>query len=404
MSSHPISSTVNDYDNGENGLVSVNSIHAREKSDKSNLVLPVAEIMEYENVDVSMPAAEENKKDTENKSTCSTVADVKCYDEKNSSSLYSQNTTSNVVSLNCNSGDDNRAIDVSQSVEHEECQYLNHIDKIIKHGFKKSDRTGVGTYSLFGAQMRYSLRNGVFPLLTTKRVFWRAVVEELLWFIRGSTNAKELQEKNIRIWDGNSSRQFLDSLGFSDRVEGDLGPVYGFQWRHFGAPYVDMNTDYAGQGIDQLQQVINTVKSNPHDRRIIMCAWNPVDIPKMALPPCHCLVQFYVAEDELHCQLYQRSADMGLGVPFNIASYALLTYMIAKVTGLKPGEFIHTMGDSHVYCNHVAALKEQLKRKPRPFPTLHINREVQNIEDFQFEDFELRNYRPYPKIDMEMAV
>jgi len=316
-----------------------------------------------------------------------------------SSTINGENGSGSVNSIHAN-----RAIDVSQSVEHEECQYLNLIDKIIKHGFKKNDRTGVGTYSLFGEQMRFSLRNGVFPLLTTKRVFWRAVVEEMLWFIRGSTNAKELQEKNIHIWDHNTSRQFLDSYGFSDRVEGDLGPVYGFQWRHFGAKYVDMNTDYAGQGIDQLQQVISTLKSNPNDRRIIMCAWNPVDIPKMALPSCNCLVQFYVAEDELHCQLYQRSGDMCFGVPFNIASYALLTYMVAKVTGLKPGEFIYTSGDNHVYNNHVADLTEQLERKPRPFPTLHINREVQNIEDFRFEDFVLCNYIPYAEIDMEMVV
>ena len=208
---------------------------------------------------------------------------------------------------------------------------------------------------------------GVFPLLTTKRVAWRAVVEELLWFIRGSTNAKELQAKNVKIWDGNSSREYLDSLGFTDREEGirlylylhkkegeiklrtmrigknirwfhftgDLGPIYGFQWRHFGAEYTDMHADYRSKGIDQLQNVIKTLKANPDDRRIIMCSWNPVDLPKMALPPCHCLVQFYVADGKLSCQMYQRSADMGLGVPFNIASYSLLTCMIAHVTGLK---------------------------------------------------------------------
>ncbi|PSN45388.1 Thymidylate synthase [Blattella germanica] len=270
----------------------------------------------------------------------------------------------------------------ADAFDHDEYQYLRHIQHILKRGFRKSDRTGVGTISVFGAQMRYSLRNGTFPLLTTKRVFWRAVVEELLWFIRGSTNAKELQDKNIHIWDGNSSREFLDSMGFTDRDEGDLGPVYGFQWRHFGAKYKDIKTDYSGQGIDQLLRVIEIIKNKPDDRRIIMSAWNPVDIPKMALPPCHCLVQFYVAGKELSCQLYQRSADMGLG----------------------PGEFVHTLGDSHIYLNHVEALKIQVKRKPRPFPTLHIKRDVQNIEDFKFEDFELENYNPHPKIEMEMAV
>lgn len=288
--------------------------------------------------------------------------------------------------------------------QHEELQYLNHIKLILDKGVKVVDRTGVGTYSLFGAQMRYSLRDNVFPLLTTKRVFWRAVVEELLWFIRGSTNAFELSDKNVRIWDANSTREFLDSVGLNDREEGDLGPVYGFQWRHFGAEYKGMRADYANKGIDQLTHVINTIKTKPNDRRMIMCAWNPVDIPQMALPPCHCLVQFYVADGELSCQLYQRSADMGLGVPFNIASYALLTCMIAHITHLKPGEFVHTMGDSHVYLSHVDALREQITRKPRPFPLLRIKRIVENIEGFQTDDFELIGYNPHPKINMQMAV
>lgn len=212
-----------------------------------------------------------------------------------------------------------------------------------------------------------------------------------------------------------------------------MGPVYGFQWRHYGAEYVDVHTDYSGKGIDQLQNVINTIKTNPDDRRMLMIAWNPCDVPKMALPPCHCLVQFFVADGYLSCQMYQRSADMGLGVPFNIASYSLLTYMIAHVTGLKvsiynffliiifcidsiiistilfiktlqPGEFIHTLGDSHIYLNHIDALKIQLQRKPRPFPTLTINREVNNIDDFKYDDFLLNSYNPYPKISMEMAV
>ncbi|XP_066137779.1 thymidylate synthase isoform X2 [Euwallacea fornicatus] len=286
---------------------------------------------------------------------------------------------------------------------HEEYQYLNHIKHILTNGSVNKDRTGVGTYSLFGAQMRYTLKNS-FPLLTTKRVFWRAVVEELLWFIRGSTNAFELQEKGIHIWDANSTREFLDSIGLNDRKEGDLGPIYGFQWRHFGAEYKGMHADYRNKGIDQLAHVINTIKTNPSDRRIIMCAWNPVDLPDMALPPCHCLVQFYVANGELSCQLYQRSADMGLGVPFNIASYALLTYMIAHVTNLSPGEFIHTMGDSHVYLNHVDALSEQITREPRPFPRLHIKRKVENIDNFTIDDFELVGYDPYPKVNLPMAV
>ncbi|KAI5739109.1 hypothetical protein M8J77_015080 [Diaphorina citri] len=290
------------------------------------------------------------------------------------------------------------------SVQTDEQQYLHLLDKIIKTGHKKSDRTGVGTLSLFGAQMRFDLTNGTFPLLTTKRVFWKGVVEELLWFIKGSTNAKELSDKGVKIWDPNSTREYLDSIGLVDRKEGDLGPVYGFQWRHYGAEYKDMFTDYTGQGIDQLQNIINTIKTNPNDRRIIMCAWNPIDMPKMALPPCHCLAQFYVADSKLSCQLYQRSADMGLGVPFNIASYSLLTYMIAHVTGLQPGDFVHTLGDHHVYLNHIEPLKIQIQRPLRPFPTLKIARTVEKIEDFTFDDFILENYKPHPKIEMQMAV
>lgn len=270
-------------------------------------------------------------------------------------------------------------------------------------GVEKGDRTGVGTVSIFGAQMRFDMRNS-FPLLTTKRVFWRAVAEELLWFVHGCTNAKILQDKNIHIWDGNSTREFLDKLGFTDREEGDLGPVYGFQWRHFGAKYRTCHDNYNNEGVDQLKQVIHTIRINPNDRRIIMSAWNPMDIPQMALPPCHCLAQFYVSNGELSCQLYQRSADMGLGVPFNIASYALLTYMIAHITDLKPGDFIHTLGDTHVYKNHIEPLKEQLQRKPRNFPKLVIKRKVEDIEDFKFDDFEIVGYNPYPKIHMEMAV
>jgi thymidylate synthase len=288
--------------------------------------------------------------------------------------------------------------------QHDEYQYLELIRDILQNGFDKSDRTGTGTLSVFGRQMRFDLRNGCFPLLTTKKVFVRGIAEELFWFIRGSTNAKELQDKKVRIWDGNSSRAFLDSVGLGHREEGDLGPIYGFQWRHFGAEYKDMHSDYSGQGFDQLTDVISKIKNRPDDRRIIMCAWNPPDIKKMALPPCHCFVQFYVANGELSCQLYQRSADIGLGVPFNIASYALLTYMIAHVTGLKTGDFVHTFGDTHIYKNHVKAMQEQIQRTPRAFPKLNIKRKVENIEDFKWDDFEILGYDPHPKIAMDMAV
>ncbi|PIA56093.1 hypothetical protein AQUCO_00700444v1 [Aquilegia coerulea] len=215
--------------------------------------------------------------------------------------------------------------------------------------------------------MRFNLRRS-FPLFTTKRVFWRGVVEELLWFINGSTNAKVLQEKGVHIWDGNASRDYLDSVGLVDREEGDLGPVYGFQWRHFGAIYTNMHADYKGQGFDQLLDVINKIKNRPDDRRIILSAWNPSDLKLMALPPCHMFAQFYVANGELSCQMYQRSADMGLGVPFNIASYSLLTCMIAHVCDLVPGDFVHVIGDAHVYRTHVMPLQDQLQKHPQPFP------------------------------------
>eukprot|EP01138_Halocafeteria_seosinensis_P012778 gb/GECG01013054.1/.p1 GENE.gb/GECG01013054.1/~~gb/GECG01013054.1/.p1 ORF type:complete len:519 (+),score=67.36 gb/GECG01013054.1/:1-1557(+) len=289
-------------------------------------------------------------------------------------------------------------------VAHEEYQYLSAIRDIIENGVRRVDRTQVGTLSKFGVTMRYSLRDEILPLLTTKRVFWRGVAEELLWFIHGETDAKKLQEKKIHIWDGNGSREFLDSKGFTDREEGDLGPVYGFQWRHFGAQYKDCKSDYSDQGVDQLAEVIEKIKNNPTDRRIILSAWNPAALGEMALPPCHMMCQFYVADGELHCQMYQRSADMGLGVPFNIASYALLTRLIAQVTGLRAGELVHVIGDAHVYLNHIDPLKEQLKRTPRPFPVLRIAPEVTDILDFRYEHFTIEGYNPHAKIQMEMAV
>ncbi|KAL7751711.1 Nuclear SAM-dependent mono-and asymmetric methyltransferase [Sorochytrium milnesiophthora] len=291
-----------------------------------------------------------------------------------------------------------------QTHQHDEHQYLDLVRRILRDGVKRDDRTGTGTLSVFAPpQSRYSLRNGVFPLLTTKRVFWKGIVEELLWMVGGKTDSKLLAARGVHIWDANGSREFLDSVGLSHRREGDLGPVYGFQWRHFGAEYVDCDTDYTGKGVDQLASVINTIKNNPADRRIVMSAWNAADLQKMALPPCHMFVQFYVANGELSCQMYQRSGDTGVGVPFNIAFYALLTIMIAHVTGLQPGEFVHVLGDAHIYNDHVDALHTQLEREPRPFPTLRIRRQVQNIDDFAADDFELVNYSPHGKIAMKMS-
>ncbi|XP_034226838.1 bifunctional dihydrofolate reductase-thymidylate synthase-like isoform X2 [Prunus dulcis] len=265
--------------------------------------------------------------------------------------------------------------------KHEEHIYLSLVREILSDGTSKDDRTGTGTLSKFGCQMRFNLRR-TFPLLTTK----------------------VLQEKGIHIWDGNASRDYLDSVGLTDKEEGDLGPVYGFQWRHFGARYTDMNADYTGQGFDQLLDVIDKIKINPDDRRIILSAWNPSDLKLMALPPCHMFAQFYVANGELSCQMYQRSADVGLGVPFNIASYALLTCMIAHVCDLVPGDFIHVLGDAHVYRTHIRPLQEQLEKLPKPFPILKINPEKKNIDSFVAADFKLIGYDPHQKIEMKMAV
>lgn len=296
-------------------------------------------------------------------------------------------------------------------------------------------RTGTGTLSLFAPPaLRFSLSRPasnnsedpipILPLLTTKRVFLRAVIAELLWFISGATSSVPLSEAGIKIWDGNGSRDFLDSVGLSSREVGDLGPVYGFQWRHFGAKYIDAKTDYSGQGVDQLAEVIDKLKNKPYDRRIILSAWNPADLAKMALPPCHMFAQFYVSFPRpastsngpndnkaakcrgiLSCQLYQRSCDMGLGVPFNIASYALLTHMLAYVCDLTPGTFIHTMGDAHIYLDHADALKVQLEREPREFPELQISRPPGGeIDGWKVEEFVLKGYKPHPAINMKMSV
>nr|ODN93711.1 thymidylate synthase [Cryptococcus depauperatus CBS 7855] len=302
-----------------------------------------------------------------------------------------------------------------------EYQYLDLISRIISTGEVRPDRTGTGTLALFAPPaLHFSLSNDTLPLLTTKRVFLRGVVAELLWFISGCTDAKVLQDQDIHIWDGNGSKEFLDKVGLGHRREGDLGPVYGFQWRHFGAEYTDADGDYSGKGVDQLQNVIDKIKNNPTDRRIILSAWNPkgkfCHLPLMALPPCHMFCQFFVtlspvedpdAKRKLSCLMYQRSCDLGLGVPFNIASYALLTHMIAFITNTEPHELILQMGDAHVYRDHVEPLKTQLEREPRAFPKLKWARsrdEIGDIDGFKVEDFIVEGYRPHGKIDMKMSV
>lgn len=262
-------------------------------------------------------------------------------------------------------------------------QYLELMKRVLETGVEKRDRTGTGTLSMFGHQMRFDLAEG-FPLLTTKKLFTKAIIYELLWFLRGDTNARWLQEHGVSIWD-----EWADD-------KGDLGPVYGHQWRSWPTP--------DGGAIDQIANVVADIGRNPDSRRLIVTAWNPADVPKMALPPCHCLFQFYVAERRLSCQLYQRSADIFLGVPFNIASYALLTMMVAQVTGLEPGEFIHTFGDAHLYLNHIEQAREQLSRTPYPLPVMHINPDVKDIFAFRYEDFRLENYRAHPHIRAAVAV
>ena len=288
----------------------------------------------------------------------------------------------------------------SKIKDYPEQQYLDLIDKVLQFGTIKDDRTGTGVVSYFGHQMRFSLKEG-FPLLTTKRVFWRAVVEELLWFIKGGTSSKDLENKNINIWKGNTTREFLDKSNLNYE-EGDLGPIYGFQWRHWGAEYINSKTDYSGKGIDQLKECIFKIKNCPDDRRIIMSAWNVQDLNKMALPPCHCFCQFYVVEDKLSCHLYQRSGDLGLGVPFNIASYALLTHLMAQVCELKVGELIHSLGDVHIYKPHVKHLINQTNLKCKQQPILKLNDQIKDIDLFTIDDIELLGYDPHPTIKMEL--
>ena len=261
--------------------------------------------------------------------------------------------------------------------------YLDLMRRILEQGARKSDRTGTGTLSLFGPQLRFNLADG-FPLLTTKKVHTKSIIHELLWFLKGETNTRYLKENGVTIWD-----EWADG-------NGELGPVYGYQWRSWPAP--------DGRHIDQLSQVLEELRRNPNSRRLLVSAWNVADLPKMALQPCHTMFQFYVADGALSCQLYQRSADFFLGVPFNIASYSLLTLMVAQVCGLKPGEFVHTMGDTHLYLNHLEQAREQLAREPRPLPAMRLNPEVKDLFAFRYEDFVLEHYDPHPAIRAPVAV
>ena len=262
-------------------------------------------------------------------------------------------------------------------------QYLDLLQHVLDHGILKEDRTGTGTHSVFGYQMRFDLQNG-FPLLTTKKLHLKSIIHELLWFLKGDTNVKYLQANGVRIWN-----EWADE-------NGDLGHIYGYQWRSW--------PDYDGGHIDQIKEAIDTIQNNPDSRRIIVSAWNVADLPQMNLPPCHAFFQFYVANGKLSLQLYQRSADIFLGVPFNIASYALLLMMVAQVTGLEAGDFVHTLGDAHIYNNHIEQVREQLSREPRALPTMKLNPNVKSIFDFKYEDFELTDYNPHPHIAGKVSV
>lgn len=287
-----------------------------------------------------------------------------------------------------------------------EMNYLLLLAYILAHGKQKMDRTGVGTTGIFGAQLRFDLRHS-FPLLTTKKVFFRAVVEELLWMLRGDTNVRSLQAENVHIWDEWATKEQCAKFG---RKEGDLGPVYGHQWRNFGSSrwVLDEARGYREDGIDQIARVIADIQKNPYSRRHIVTGWNPKEADEVALPPCHTLFQFHVMEGELSCHMYQRSADMFLGVPFNIASYALLTTMVADVTGLTPGDLVISYGDAHIYNNHIDQVRQQLLRSPRAAPKLSVKRlgmgVERTIDDFMFEDFKLEGYDPHPAIKGEVAV
>lgn len=296
-------------------------------------------------------------------------------------------------------------------MNNEEMEYLHLLAKIL-NGNERSDRTGVGTYSIFGTQLRFSLENGKIPMLTTKKMFARGVIEELLFFLRGETDTKKLEAKGINIWKGNTTREFLDKRKLQYLPEGDMGKGYGFQWRKFGQHENQQSYDWDGlcldgHGVDQLSEVINTLKTNPYDRRMIISAWNPAQLNECALPPCHMMVQFYVNDNKLSAHFYMRSVDTFLGLPFNILSYAIMTHIIAKTVGMEAQELIFSGGDTHIYKNHVKQVMEQISRNPYEFPTMKINKLLSTVEDIEslvYEDFIIEGYESHPTIKGEMAV
>ena len=299
----------------------------------------------------------------------------------------------------------NKGMDQNAGKKSEEYQYLDLISDILEEGTMEEGRNGL-TKSIFGAAMHFSLENGTIPLLTTKRVAWKICLKELLWFIKGDTNNENLQKEGVAIWNDNASREFLDSRGLTHLRENDLGPVYGHQWRHFNAPYTTCDENYDGKGVDQLAQIIKCLKDplQRTSRRMVMCAWNPCQLDEMALPPCHILAQFNVTSgNKLSCCMFQRSGDVGLGVPFNIASYSFLTHLLAKHCDLEPFEFIYYLGNCHIYDSHLNVIQEQVTKTPHAFPTLMINVKRENINDYVLDNFEVHNYKHHEIIKMKMV-
>lgn len=298
-------------------------------------------------------------------------------------------------------------------MRHPEKQYLNLIKNIIKNGVKENGRNGI-TKSIIGAHMRFPLTNNQIPLLTTKKLAWKSSLKELLWFVRGETDNEKLQEEGVKIWNENGSREFLDSRGLTHYEENDLGPIYGYQWRYFNKRYTNkwnhnINKEFdkffgSGDNIDQLQSIIDKLKKKEYSRRLIMTAWNPCQLNQMALPPCHVLSQFHVLDNKLHCTMYQRSGDVGLGIPFNIASYSFLTILLARHCGLEPGEFIHFIGNAHIYEQHEPILKIQISREPKEFPKCYVNHTHSNISNYKFEDFTINDYDSHTALKMKIIV
>jgi len=299
---------------------------------------------------------------------------------------------------------ENKTINKVKTLNYDEMSYIYLLNKILHYGQYSDDRTGVGTLFSFGEHLEFDISNSI-PLFTTKKVFFRCIVEELLFFLSGKTNVKILQDKNVHIWDGNSSREYLDSIGLLHFKDGDLGKFYGFQWRHWGAEYIDCDHDYTSQGIDQIEQVIDLIKHDPYSRRIIITAWNPTDLHNVVLPPCHTLCQFNVniKKGTLSCNMYQRSADLFLGVPFNVASYAILTYLIALECNLKPEKLRVNFGNTHIYLNHLEQVQEQITRKPFRFPKIEINKK-NSLNDYCYDDFVLKEYKFHSKLKGKMAI